>query len=345
MKQFFKAVCILQFTTFFMIGCKKNTVDSLQGLNHNNTPNFYLAGQSDGKPCLWINNTKNILSAFNGIASQILINGNDIYVTGYYLLPDKSADMNRPRGLLPLQYVYWKNGIENKIGNVTYRMVPEEPTISIVGNNIFYANGQAWENGSLLNSDLLNSAWVEKTTSYGPNIYFVGTDSSGKAVYWENGLQKDIITNETRAISAYSLAVSSNNVYVGGEDSNSVATIWINGMPENLHSSIPGSYAVSVSSLFANGTDIYAIASLQAPTSVTNGSYTNFDNIPVYWKNGIEHDLPLNGDSYGSANTVFVNGSDIYVCGNTASGAVYWKNGIETKLGSDYGAVSYILIK
>jgi hypothetical protein len=341
MKQFFQTVCILTLTVFCMTACKKNIVDSLRGLNHNNTPNFYLAGQSDGKPCLWINGTKNILSSSDGNANQILINGNDIYVTGYYLV--QTTNMNYDA--IPLQYVYWKNGIENKIGNVTDRIIPIEPTISIVNNNIFYANGEAWKNGFLLNSDLPNIFWVQKTTSYGSNIYFLGIDASNKAAYWENGLQKNIIPNETQAISAYCLAVSSNNVYIGGTDSNSVATIWTNGSPENLHSSIPGSYVTYVTSLFASGNDIYAVASLQAPASNINGNYSYFQSTPAYWKNGIEHDLPLNGDSYGSANTVFVNGSDIYVCGNTPSGAVYWENGIETKLGSNYESVSSIFIK
>ena len=327
MKHLFQKICLLSFVFFFMVACKKDIVTTLQGKNNNNTPNFYIAGESNGKPCLWINGTKNILSNSFGGANQILINGNDIYVTGSYELP--STNLN-PGGFISGQYVYWKNGIENKIGDITLAKSP--PTISIVNNNIFYANGYVWENGAQLNFNLGDIGNVQQITSYGSDIYFVGTDSSGKAVYWKNGLEHDIIPNETKSIVAYSLAVSSNNVYVGGVDSNSIATVWTNGTPENLHSSIPGSYAF-VSSLFVNGTDIYAIEEFEGPT------------IPAYWKNGIENDLPLNGDSYGYANSVFVNGSDIYVCGNTSSGAVYWENGIETKLSSDYGSVSSILIK
>ena len=345
MKHLFQTICILPFAFFCMVGCKKNIDTSLKGKNNNNTPNFYLAGQSNGKPCLWINGTKNILSASDGSANQILINGNDIYVTGYYELPGNNLN---PGGFIPMQCVYWKNGVENKVGNIIYGHGFKngiQPTISIVDNNIFYANGKAWENGTQLNFNLANIGNVRMTTSYGSNIYFVGTDSSGKAVYWENGLEHDIIPNETKSIVAYSLAVSSNNVYIGGEDSNQIATVWTNGIPENLHFSIPGSYAVFVNSLFANGTDIYAVAELEAPTAIANGSYINFFNVPAYWKNGIENDLPLNDDVLGNASTVFVNGSDVYVCGNTGSGAVYWENGIETKLGSDYGSVSSILIK
>lgn len=346
MKYVFQTICILRFAFFFMVGCKKNIGTSLQGKNNNNTPNFYLVGRSNGKPCLWINGTKNILSTSNGNAYQILINGNDIYVTGYYELP--IIDLS-PGGFVSYHCVYWKNGVENKVGTIIYGhgglLSGFQPTISIMNNDIYYANGQAWKNGAQLNFNLANIGFVQQTTSYGSDIYFVGTDSSGKAVYWENGLAHDIVPNETKSIVAYSLTVSSNNVYIGGEDSNQIATVWTNGIPENLHFSIPGSYAVFVSSLFVNGTDIYAVAGLEVPTSMTNGSYSYFNNIPAYWKNGIEHDLPVNGDSYGNASTVFVNGSDIYVCGNTGSGAVYWKNGVEKVLGPDYGSVSSILIK
>lgn len=252
-KHLFQKICFLSFAFVCMLGCKKNIVTTLQGKNNNNTPNFYIAGASNGKPCLWINGTKNILSNSFGNAYQILINGNDIYVTGSYELEFPSNYSFNYSGEVPTQYVYWKNGIENKIGDTAWIIFPIEPTISIVNNNIFYANGYAWKNGAQLNFNLANIGNVQQTTSYGSNIYFVGTDSSGKAVYWENGLEHDIIPNETKSIVAYSLAVSSNNVYIGGEDSNQIATVWTNGIPENLHSSIPGSYDVFVTSLFANG--------------------------------------------------------------------------------------------
>jgi hypothetical protein len=342
MKPLFKTIRILPFAFFCILGCKKDTgtLITLQGKNTNNTPNFYLSGESNGNPALWINGTINILSTSNGNACQILINGNDIYVTGYYEVP--STNFN-PGGFMTIQYVYWKNGIENKVGHIISSNIPIQPTISIANNNIFYANGTAWENGSQLNFNLGNGGIVQMTASYGSNSYFVGTDSSGKAVYWENGLAHDIIPNETKANVAYSIAVSSNNVIIGGEDS--TGTVWTNGIPENLHLSNPGSYAVFVTSLFVNGTEIYSVAELEVPTDMTSGYYTNFYNIPAYWKNGIENDLPLNGDLYGNANTVFVNGSDIYVCGTTESGYVYWKNGIETKLGPDYNSVSSILLE
>jgi hypothetical protein len=344
MKHILPTICVLPLVFFCSLGCNKNegTFISLQGINNNSTPNFYLSGESNGKPCLWINGTKNILSTSNGNAGQILSNGNDIYVAGYYELPSNNTN---PGGFMPVQYVYWKNGTENKVGPVVYRNIPGEPTISIVNNNIYYTNSQAWENGTQLDLNLGNTGFIQMTTSLGDDIYFVGTDGSGKMAYWKNGIENDVIPNETTANAAYSLAVYSNNIYVGGADSMSMGTVWTNGVPAVLQTTTPGSYVSVVNSLFVNGTDMYAMGELMVPTYVTNGNYSSFYSKPAYWKNGVENDLPLNGDMYGNANSVYVSGSDIYVCGSTASGSVYWKNGILTKLGSDYGWVSSILIK
>jgi hypothetical protein len=317
---------------------------SLQGKNSANIPNLYIAGESNGLPCLWINGTKNILSSSNGNTNQILINGNDIYVTGFYDLPNQEADLN-PGGFISMQGVYWKNGVENKIGNIVTGHGFLAPTIAVVNNDIYYANGNAWKNGLPLNFNLSIYGIVQMVTSYGSDVYFVGTDSADKMVYWKNGLENDIIPNETKANAAFSVAVSSNNLYIGGTDSISMGTIWTNGIFENLGLTTPGSYAVSANPIFANGTDVYAVAELMVPTSMSNGNYFDFYNIPAYWKNGIENDLPLNGDSYGNANGVFVDGDDVYVCGQTTSGAVYWKNGVETKLGPDYTSVSSIYIQ
>jgi hypothetical protein len=110
---------------------------SPKGKNSANIPNLYIAGESNGLPCLWINGTKNILSTTNGSAYQILINGSDIYVTGYYDLPNNDLF---PGGFMPTQSVYWKNGVENKIGAIVERLGFLEPTISLVNNDIYYAN-------------------------------------------------------------------------------------------------------------------------------------------------------------------------------------------------------------
>ncbi len=314
---------------------------SLKGKN-SNAPNFYIAGQSNGNPCLWINGTKNILSTSIGTASQVLVTGDDIYVAGYYELQGTSFN---PGGFIPIQCVYWKNGVQSKVGDIINRNMPVKPAIAIVNNNIYYANGQAWVNGTPLNLDLSNSGTVQEVVSYGSDVYFVGTDTTGEASYWKNGVRSDIIPNETKTNADYSIAVSANNLYIGGTDSLSRATIWKNGIPQNLQLTTAGSYATAVTYLFANGTNIYAVAELMVPASMSASIYSNFNTIPAYWKNGIETDLPLGGDSYGTGNSVFTDGIDVYVCGQTSSGAVYWKNGVETKLSSEYGYVSCISIK
>jgi hypothetical protein len=95
-----------------------------------------------------------------------------------------------------------------------------------------------------------------------------------------------------------------------------------------LQSSISGSVVPSVNSIFVSGNDVCASAILIVPANV--GS-----NAPAYWKNGVEHDLSLNGAGSGYTTSIFVHGSDAYAAGWTStSGAVYWKNDVETILSS-----------
>ena len=55
------------------------------------------------------------------------------------------------------------------------------------------------------------------------------------------------------------------------------------------------------------------------------------NNYPVatIWKNGVGMNLPFRipGDYFSGANSIFINGNDIYVAGTENGIAVYWKNG------------------
>jgi hypothetical protein len=62
------------------------------------------------------------------------------------------------------------------------------------------------------------------------------------------------------------------------------------------------------------------------------------DSGPCYWKNGIRCSLPIaSGGSGGSAQSITVLGSDVYIAGHYyTSGACYWKNGVRTDLGAAF---------
>jgi len=65
----------------------------------------------------------------------------------------------------------------------------------------------------------------------------------------------------------------------------------------------------------------------------------NSGEAPVYWKDGLQ--VGLSGSGLGSANSIFVSGSDVYVAGvDSVAGAVYWKNGEMTALPNGYSANS-----
>src|SRR5271168_4442559 len=63
---------------------------------------------------IWKNGVENILSSTIGSASGVFLSGRDIYVAGTC---DISAEsISSPAGPGG-QYAYWKNGIQNNIGN------------------------------------------------------------------------------------------------------------------------------------------------------------------------------------------------------------------------------------
>ncbi|HEY2350330.1 MAG TPA: hypothetical protein VGH64_15035 [Puia sp.] len=55
------------------------------------------------------------------------------------------------------------------------------------------------------------------------------------------------------------------------------------------------------------------------------------DAVPVYWQNNLETKLPIQS-TYGAANSLCISGNDVYIAGNDSSKAVYWKDGAETFL-------------
>ena len=58
-------------------------------------------------------------------------------------------------------------------------------------------------------------------------------------------------------------------------------------------------------------------------------------DVAMFWKNGVA--IPLtNGINHAEARSVFVSGTDVYVCGwannGTINVATLWKNGVATSL-------------
>ena len=249
--------------------------------------------------------------------------------------------------------VFWKNGQSTELAASS-----SAACIGVTGTDVF-VGGQSnqervyWKNGQL-NSLSQGSATVNGIALSGSDVYFVGQargnlfiDSAGgslintnTAVYWKNGILNNLEPN-SRGSAAEGIGFDGSDMYVVGHvfSSSDTAVQWKNGIRTNYTSDngqTEIAYAVAVS-----GTDVYAV-----------GVY---NNMPVYWKNGVMSTLNLNGSPYpgnGFASAIEVVGTDVYIAGastlpNSGYKATYWKNGLSTNLSdntSDQSMASGIAI-
>jgi hypothetical protein len=302
-----------------IISCAKTSQNTNQDIGRT----VYVAGDNGTNPVLWKNGTADILASSEGSARQVVLSGNDVYVAGI-----SEENTNHVPAAAFGQYVYWKNGVPNNIGAPQF--IGSPGSIAVAGNNVYYSGSAFWKNGVPVTLGGRASGYLTAVFAAGNDIYVTGLDSAGDAVYWKNGVLH-VVAQHSPGTDPFAacLYVSVNDVYIGGTNVAGMAVYWKNGVVDTLQPAI-GDERVSVNSIFVSGNDVYSAGAL-----LTNGGNVE----PVYWKNGIEYDLPSNGAVYGSANAIFVDGSDVYVAGQTA-GAVYWKNGVETTLSSTGSANS-----
>ncbi|HLY70003.1 MAG TPA: hypothetical protein VKR53_09750, partial [Puia sp.] len=135
--------------------------------------------------------------------------------------------------------------------------------------------------------------------------------------------------------------VDGNDVYIGGavrinDTDRVIATYWKNGVPVTLPSSTSNTY---ITGLHVSGSDVYAAGS----GGLGGGEGWEWNDSALYalfWKNGQSFKLdsvitPITSVGFASgcyANGLFVSGTDVYVAGNSNTGACYWKNGVITDL-------------
>lgn len=172
----------------------------------------------------------------------------------------------------------------------------------------------------------------KKTTGGGTSasgVYVVGyrsvnTPNDLRPMIWKDGVPTDLSNGGWG--NATSVAVYGNDVYVGGymmlSDSNSHPVVWKNGnvIAQNLPDSIIDG---NVTCIYATAMGVYA-----------SGGYYNHktsEYYPVYWINKVLYGLE---GGFGSANSICVSGSDVYVGGSLTdtigaftTHAALWKNG------------------
>jgi sulfur transfer complex TusBCD TusB component (DsrH family) len=147
------------------------------------------------------------------------------------------------------------------------------------------------------------------------SAYFSVDRDTISAAYWKNGAL-NYLPNGYMTVG---IAVSGSDVYVAGSSLRDGDVYWKNGSMQTL-----GPSPAFAKCITASGNDVYV------------GGTTLGLNRAVYWKNGVEVDLP---GGY-TVNDMAIVGSDVYAVGNANPGnngigdyAVFWKNGVVDTLG------------
>jgi hypothetical protein len=261
----------------------------------------------------------------------------DVYVFG----DEKSSSANEI-------IKYWKNGVATNVTDGTTSCYAYDAFMTAANDK--YIVGIESPNGS----DMYSNLWVNgvKTDISGvsySNSYANGVFVNGSDVYvcydldnimtgystarlWKNGI-RTVLADSAANFHAMCIYVSGSDVYVGGIRTPNASTvsralIWKNGVAQYLTG---GQYSSSVAKILVNGTDVYAVGQDNLGANGTGRA--------VIWKNGVPTYLTDGIGSDAKANDIFIDGSDVYVCGRKSMGAgevaQLWKNGVATILSNN----------
>jgi hypothetical protein len=164
------------------------------------------------------------------------------------------------------------------------------------------------------------------------SLYVVGETADGSGIYvpclWVNGTRTDLSKlSEAKSGYARFVGFSGGDLYIAGYTTNDTnitrACYWKNGLRTDLPSpNVPDSSGMNAA-VIANG-DIYICGGIAG----SDGFGT-----ACYWKNAEIVLLTKTDGTQTIAESIFVDGSDVYVTGRTVSvGPCYWKNGARTDL-------------
>ena len=151
-------------------------------------------------------------------------------------------------------------------------------------------------------------------------IWSINPNQQNVATVWLNGVPT-ALTDGTYTAAGKSVVVDDDDVYVAGveyDGSQYVAKLWVNGIANNLSNGVENA---SANSVFTNNGEVYV-----------GGHDGNNGKI---WQLGgpTQTFTPLETNSSVGISSIFIDGSDIYACGNEISGSGIntshrvWKNG------------------
>lgn len=195
---------------------------------------------------------------------------------------------------------YWKNGVPVYLKNLGNSTMNATTGIAVRGNDVYVAGRTERYNGSV--QGISATVW-----------------KNGVATYFDNDVDTD----------ANAISITSNgDIYVAGKKDGR-ACYWKNGSIVYVGDRVQSSaaYAICIS-----GSDVY-VAGYSTAYNVNELSKQK----PVYWKNGIQINLPIDGSADAlRASAIAANGTDVYVVGiglfdgspYSFIKASYWKNGL-----------------
>jgi hypothetical protein len=212
-------------------------------------------------------------NVLNTSTCGIVVNGTDVYITGYTSISESTATAAA---------IYWKNGVQvsltQNISNVTNAFLN---SLFISGTDVYgagllavnYRNGQGvyWKNDSLVY--LPDCYMPEAIGVVNGTVYVAGLSLTQGSAYWVNGTEMPLTDNGY----VNAMAISGNDVYIAGFTGGAEqAVYWKNGQPVMLPN------GTSATGIAVSGNDVYVCG---------NGG----NNDAVYWKNGVIHLLGTGG--------------------------------------------------
>lgn len=288
---------------------------------------MYIVGKEFLTGCCWKvdlatgNIDKITLTPYGG-ATDIVLSGSDIYISGYI------TNLNGKN-----QACYWKNGIMTLLSPSGKDF--EGNAIAVSGTDIYVACDEGGggtkpcytKNGALTYlSTSQQYAWATDIALSGDNVYISGGEGSA-ACYWMNGNKTSLIsTHSTRE--SRSIFVSETDVYVSGRVRYPgwTACYWKNGSFVSL---TDGTKNAAANAIITYKNKVYAAG------EEDDGR----NNQACYWVNGNKVSLGQSPSPSSYAHDIAVSGNDVYVVGsiwnnNDKEVACYWKNGVRVDLTS-----------
>ncbi len=192
----------------------------------------YIAGLSDTGASTYFKNGvpvymkyslsgANTTSSGTVAASQIVVQGNDVYLTGTV------GDTTETFPALTFMPASWKNGklnlLESSVTTSTSWMTVSGTDVYISGNG---NTAMYWKNGVPV---FLGAGVTTCIAVSGSDVYVSGNSNFGEAIYWKNGSPVVLASNAKTS----GIVVSGNDVYVSGNEGQ-YAVYWKNGIADTL---------------------------------------------------------------------------------------------------------------